>query len=274
MPGVAVIIPVFNRQELLVRAIASVRRQTMGDFECIVVDDSSDVPVTLPDVDRRFSLIRFERRRGVSAARNRGVAASSASLIAFLDSDDEWLPHKLERQCTFIDVNPQYDILQSREVWIRRGIRVNPPMTHKKHAGDLFAESLKRCMITPSSVMLRRTLFESVGGFNESIPACEDYDLWLRITARRHVGLVDEHLLVRYGGHDDQLSAEFTAPDRFRVRSMLQLIQYQHLDEYRQELVRQQIGTKAAILAHGYRKRGNHAAARQYFALAGHYGNS
>lgn len=272
MPLAAVIIPVFNRNALLERAVASVAHQTMNDFECIIVDDGSDVPLPQTYGDRRFRGIRLEVHGGVSNARNRGVEATSAPLISFLDSDDEWLPKKLERQMHHLKKNPSCTILQCREIWIRNGVRVNPPATHEKKGGDIFEASLARCMITPSSVLMQRSLYQEHGGFNESLPACEDYDLWLRIAAHHPAGLVDDHLLIRYGGHDDQLSTTVPLLDRFRVRSMLQLLQHQTLNDQQRLLVQQQITIRATILANGFKKRGNHAASEQYTRIAATFG--
>ncbi len=187
-PLVAVIIPTFNRASLLPRAIRSVLDQIWRDFELVVIDDgSTDGTAGLAIFkcgDPRLRCVRLPENRGVSVARNAGVRATVAPLLAFLDSDDEWLPEKLGRQVDWLKKNPEFRICQTQELWIRRGVRVNPPMTHAKFGGDLFAASLERCMITPSSVMLARELFEETGGFNEAFPACEDYDLWLKVTSR------------------------------------------------------------------------------------------
>jgi len=170
--------------------------------------------------------------------------------------------------------NPQYRILQTREAWIRNGVRVNPPATHEKKEGDLFAVSLKRCMITPSSVMMQKTLLEEVGGFNEALPACEDYDLWLRITARYPVGLIDEILLRRYGGHDDQLSATVPVLDRFRIRSMIGLLESGALTNEQADLTRRELAARADICANGYRKRGKKELYEQYRTIARQFGGS
>ena len=273
-PFVAVVIPVHNRRLLLGRAIASVLGQRFRDFECIIVDDGSDDGSgSLPCLaDPRITVIRVPFQRGVSAARNTGVAASTAPWIAFLDSDDEWLPEKLERQAAWVRHNQQFRILQTREAWIRNGVRVNPPATHEKTGGDLFSASLERCMITPSSVMMHRELLAEVGGFNEAMPACEDYDLWLRITARYPVGLVDEILLRLYGGHGDQLSATVAILDRFRIRSMLGLLEGTLLTDTQTALVRRQLVIRAAICANGYLKRGKEELYEQYRTIARKYG--
>lgn len=273
MPSVSVIIPVFNRKNYLTRAVESVLQQTSTDLECIVVDDGSDDGSDqLPCLrDERVRVIRLGERCGVSRARNEGVKISRSPWIAFLDSDDEWLPGKLKKQLQWQAAHPGIRILQSRELWIRNGVRVNPPAYCEKKSGNLFPESLERCMITPSSVLMEKALFTALGGFNESLPACEDYDLWLRITARHEVGLVDEHLLRRFGGHDDQLSGT-TVPalDRFRVRSLLGLL-YGELTDSQRQLVVTQLVKKTTILANGYRKRGNQELYEQYSTIAKRY---
>lgn len=274
MAVVSVIIPVFNRPKMLERAVVSVVRQTFRDFECIVVDDASceECISSFHCDDARVRCKRLSDRSGVSRARNVGVEQAKASWIAFLDSDDEWLPEKLERQLGWAQRHPEYRILQSREAWIRNGVGVDPPRTHEKREGDLFAVSLERCMITPSSVMLRRELYREYGGFNEALPACEDYDLWVRITAHHPIGLVDEVLLRRYGGHGDQLSATVPVLDRFRIRSLLGLLHRGNLTPEQAVLVKQQLCRRAAICANGYGKRGNNELYRQYRTIAETFG--
>ncbi|NLP03507.1 MAG: glycosyltransferase family 2 protein [Fibrobacter sp.] len=256
---ISVIIPVHNRKDLLPRAINSVLNQTFKDFELIVVDDGSTDGVEKLDLlsSGKIKFLRLPINSGVAIARNCGVDISEGEWVAFLDSDDVWMPRKLEKQVKWIEMNPGIRILQSKEIWIRNGKRVNPPATHEKSGGDLFRESLERCMITPSSVMMERALFEEVGRFDGSLPACEDYDLWLRITCRYPVGLVNEYLLYRYGGHPDQLSSSIMALDRFRVRSLLRLLSLDCLNSEQRGLVRTTLVKKAAIVANGYRKRGN-----------------
>jgi glycosyltransferase involved in cell wall biosynthesis len=274
MPAISVIIPVYNRKTMLKRAVDSVLQQKHTDFECIVVDDgSTDRCDELPCLhDKRVRYIRLEQRNGVAKARNRGVAEASGQWIAFLDSDDEWFPKKLLHQVAWIEKNPIYRIVQTNELWIRNGIRVNPPVTHKKRCGDLFNVSCERCMITPSSVLLCKALFIETGGFNEALPACEDYDLWLRITAHYPIGLIDEALLKRYGGHSDQLSSSVPILDRFRVRSLLGLLAKERLTDRQIALVKKQLVKKATILSQGYRKRGNEFHYEHYRTIAERYG--
>lgn len=268
LPQIAVIIPTYNRAHLIERAVRSVLSQTWRDFELLVVDDgSTDSTPTLPifkTPDPRLRYIRHPENKGVSFARNTGVQESTSPWIAFLDSDDEWLPQKLEKQMAYASAHPAMEIHQTRELWIRNGVRVNPPKTHEKSGGDLFAASLKRCMITPSSVMLKRELFLQTGGFNESLTACEDYDLWLRITCRHEVGLVDEYLLKRYGGHDDQLSATIPVLDRFRIQSILDLLGRDCLTSDQRALAKARLVELATIVAEGYEKHGKPGESDRY----------
>jgi glycosyltransferase involved in cell wall biosynthesis len=259
-PPVAVIIPTFNRAHLLPRAIHSVLSQTWRDFELYVVDDgSTDGTPALPifkSPDPRLHYIRYPDNRGVSHARNFGVKQTSSHWIAFLDSDDEWLPQKLEKQIAYATTHPGIALNQTKEFWIRNGKRVNPPKTHEKSSGDLFAASLRRCMITPSSVMLKRELFQSLSGFNESLIACEDYDLWLRTTCCHETGLIDEYLLKRYGGHGDQLSLTVPVLDRFRIKSILDLLSHNCLTSDQRISAKKRLMELAAIVAEGYKKHG------------------
>jgi len=275
IPFVSVIIPSFNRRTRLKTAIASVLAQTYTDYELIVVDDGSDdgteAETLFSRIDRPCRCIRCEVNGGVSRARNTGAANAAGTWLAFLDSDDEWRRQKLEKQVAWISRHPSFRIVQTRETWIRRGRRVNPPATHIKQEGDMFGQSLERCMITPSSVMLQKTLFLEIGGFNESLPACEDYDLWLRITCRYPVGLVDEELLIRYGGHDDQLSSTVFALDRFRVRSLLDLVAYAPLTAAQYKLACGELVRKSLILANGYQKHGKVVEYERYKKIAEQY---
>ena len=275
MPLISVIIPTYNRKELVGRAIDSVRSQTYTDWELIVVDDASeDGTGNREDIagnDIPLTYIRLPLHRGVAAARNIGVAHSTGSWISFLDSDDVWHRDKLQKQVQWLKTHDDFRIFQTREIWIRKGVRVNAPMTHSKIHGFQFKENLTRCMITPSSVMMEKKLFLEVGGFNESLPACEDYDLWLRITSAYPVGLLDEPLLTRYGGHGDQLSAVVAILDRFRIRSILDLLNGRKLSQEHIELARQELVKKATIVANGYNKRGKKENGEIYQRLARQY---
>jgi len=259
MPYFSVIIPSYNRKEMLRNAINSVIDQDYRDFEIIVVDDGSfDGTSELADEYKGSITYIYQENSGVSAARNKGILSSSAPHIALLDSDDTWHKNKLSKHREFIRNNPGIFIHQTEDIWIRNGIRVNPGLKHAKPHGRIFIPSLQLCLISPSSVCISRTLIDEYGMFDDKLPACEDYDLWLRITAFEEVGLIGEKLITRYAGHDDQLSALFWGMDRFRIYSMLKLLHHKGelLDpSYKKAAVAAAI-KKIKILLNGVGKRG------------------
>jgi glycosyltransferase involved in cell wall biosynthesis len=263
-PLVSVIIPTYNRAALVAEAVASVMAQTFRDFEIVVVDDGGadgtpEVVAAWPEV----RLLRHAGRRGVAAARNRGVAAARGEWLAFLDSDDLWLPDKLARQIFLLKGRPELLICQTEETWVRRGIRVNKPLRHRKVEGRIFLPSLDRCMISPSAVILNRRLLADHGGFDETLAAAEDYDLWLRLTWRYRVGLVDEPLVIKRGGHADQLSAQWGI-DRFRIRALVKLLQDPDLPAPYAQAASRTLARKCAIYAQGCQKRGKIEEAAYY----------
>ncbi|HSF14643.1 MAG TPA: glycosyltransferase [Vicinamibacteria bacterium] len=250
-------IPTHNRGDVLVRAIASIHAQTVAPAEIIVVDDGS-TDGSVERIRAQFPRVRVLRQsnRGVSAARNAGIRASSGELVAFLDSDDEWLPRKLERQLGALAASPDAFLCHTNEIWIRNGRRVNPMKKHRKHGGDIFEKSLPLCIISPSSTLVSRRVIDTVGYFDESLPACEDYDLWLRVTARHPVLFVDENLIVKYGGHPDQLSRRYPAMDRFRIRAIEKLLAEHVLDERKRKAAETMLARKQFIYNQGALKRG------------------
>ncbi len=238
------------------KAVDSVLAQSFIDYELIVVDDGStdNTQDLLSACAKKITCIQ-QKNRGVSAARNTGIHASHGSLIAFLDSDDYWLPDKLAIQTAFFNANPEAAICQTEEIWVRNGLRVNPKKKHAKPSGDIFERSLSLCLVSPSAVMLRRELFDDVGLFDETLPACEDYDMWLRISCRYPVHLIDTPLIIKNGGHPDQLSRQ-AGLDKYRIRSLLGLIQSGRLSRTQLSQAVKVLGEKCRIYAEGCRKRG------------------
>ncbi len=258
MPAVSVIIPAYNRARTLARAVDSVLGQSFRDFELVLVDDGS-TDGTRELAEEYGNSIRYfhQENRGVSAARNRGIRESRSPWIAFLDSDDIWHRDKLLAQMDFMENNPEISILQTDEIWIRRGVRVNPKKIHRKRGGWIFPDSLKLCLISPSAVIMDRRLFYEYGLFDEDMPACEDYDLWLRVTPDQEVGLIPEFHVTRYGGHRDQLSSRYWGMDSFRVYSILKLMSTrQNLEPEYYRRARETALKKLSILIKGSRKRG------------------
>lgn len=268
MLRVSVIIPTYNRAALVTEAVASVLAQTRPDFELLVVDDAStdDTATALAPYAARIRLLRRESRGGVSAARNTGIAAARGEWLTFLDSDDLWLPEKLARQLAFLSENPDLLICQTEETWVRRGVRVNPPLTHRKIGGLIFYQSLERCLVSPSAVILHRRLIEQHGGFDEDLSAAEDYDLWLRLAWRYEIGLLPEPLIVKRGGRPDQLSAQWGL-DRFRIRALLKLLNEPELPPPYARAARRTLARKCAIYAQGCVKRAKPDEARGYQEL-------
>ena len=179
---ISVVIPSYNRLNSLIPAIESVCSQTSAVDEIIVVDDGS-TDTTSAEISRHYPQIKLiqQPNRGVSAARNAGIKLASFDWIALLDSDDNWLPGKISsiRKANYLQ--PEYLLFHSDEIWMRRGVRVNAMKKHVKSGGWIFEKCLPLCVISPSAVVFHRSLLASCGYFDESLPTCEDYDLWLRI---------------------------------------------------------------------------------------------
>lgn len=252
---VSVIIPTYNRAGVLSRALESVMAQTLPAEEVIVVDDGSTDHTA--EVAARFPEVRYvyQDNHGVSHARNRGIGMARSPWIALLDSDDEWLPEKLERQHQQVQQNPGHKIIHTEEIWIRNGKRVNAMNKHQKHGGDIFEQCLPLCVISPSSVIIHRDVFDEVGLFDETLPACEDYDLWLRLCARYPVLFVEEPSIVKHGGHEDQLSRKYWGMDRFRIRALEKILQDDEVSNAHKQAAYAMLREKIDIFILGARKR-------------------
>jgi len=243
---------------LLKRAIDSVRKQTLNPFEIIVVDDGS-IDGTQAWLEDEFPFVKciYQNNSGVSRARNNGIRSAQGSWIALLDSDDEWLPDKLEQQVKLVRDIPEVLFCHTNEIWIRNGVRVNQMKKHQKYGGDIFEKCVRLCCISPSSALIRSDLFDDIGYFDESFPACEDYDFWLRVTAREKILFLDEPLTIKFGGHDDQLSKKYWGMDRFRVKALEKLILNQNLNNLQKKIVLNSLITRLEIIINGAKKRNN-----------------
>jgi glycosyltransferase involved in cell wall biosynthesis len=271
-PVVSVILPTYNRGWIVKEAIDSVLDQDYDHYELIVVDDGStdDTPRLLSSYGDRLRVIR-KANRGVSAARNTGIRAAKGKLIALLDSDDMWLPGKLSVQIDFFDTHPRALICQTEEIWIRNGVRVNPGKRHLKQGGMIFERSLGLCLVSPSAVMMRKVLLDEVGLFDEDLPACEDYDLWLRVGWKYPVHLIPAALIVKRGGHADQLS-RVPELDRYRIQAIVKLLESHKLSPSQRVAALETLTAKCDIYANGCHKRGRFEEARYYRNLPGRHG--
>ena len=252
------------------KRVASLLEQTLPVDEILVVDDGSE-DATLA----RLATVRDARLRlltspqgGVSSARNLAIERARGEWVALLDSDDRWLPEKLAVQMAALAAHPDLKVCHCDEVWIRKGRRVNPRRIHAKRGGRIFEHCLPRCAISPSSVIVHRSLFEHVGMFDPAMPACEDYDLWLRITANHEVLYVDQRLVVKTGGHPDQLSSTVEAQDRYRIRALEKILDAGVLDARQSSAAIGMLQQKINVYRAGVIKRGRDAEAAQLTRLS------
>jgi len=222
--NITVIIPTYNRYSQLIRAVKSVYKQTYLPKELIVVDDGSNDKTS--DIQKDFPSIKYiyQKNRGVSSARNRGIKSATYEWIAFLDSDDEWHIDKLKEQVSFHRNNPNTLISYTDEKWVRDDKEINIPKKYRKYGGNIFDKCLSHCIIAPSAILISKKLLDSVGLFDESLEVCEDYDLWLRISLENKIGLLDKKLITKYAGHKDQLSFKYWGMDRFRILALEKLL--------------------------------------------------
>lgn len=262
MPKVSVILPTYNRLSYLQSAYRSVKAQSFQDYEICIIDDAStdDTRLWLQEAAEKDPQIRCifnSSNLGVSRSRNLGIFSSSSPWVALLDSDDRWAPNKLALQLEFAKQSPHCPLLHTEEIWIRNGVRVNAMKKHQKRGGWIFEHGFDLCRISPSASLIQRELFETVGGFREDFPVCEDYELWLRITRHHPVGFLPQPLTIKFGGHNDQLSRRYHSMDYWRVKALAPFLKDETLSyEIRQKLSEALI-KKCRILLRGYEKHQN-----------------
>ena len=209
----------------------------------------------------------YQTNQGVSSARNTGIHASTGDWIALLDSDDEWLPDKLAQQVSTLKQQSHYKICHTEEIWIRNGLRVNLNKQYQKKGGWIFNDCLPLCAISPSTVMIHRSIFDDVGLFDPKLPVCEDYDLWLRISAKYPVLLITDPQIKKYGGHTDQLSQQLWGMDRFRIQALKKMVETGQLSPEKQQAAKEMLVKKASIYLIGVNKRGKVDEAKYYQQL-------
>ena len=256
---ISVVIPTLNRINTLQRALDSVINQTYKPAEIIVVDNGSS-DGTLKFLREQYPKITIltENKIGVSSARNKGIKKSINQWIALLDSDDAWHPRKLEIQTSMLDsALKEYNLIHTDEVWFRNNKHINQMKKHKKQGGYIFERCLSLCCISPSSVLFKKNILDKVGLFDESLPVCEDYDMWLKICSSEEVLFAQDKLTYKYGGHKDQLSKSYWGMDRFRIKSIENIIKNFDLTYKQKKLAKKELIKKLKIIINGAFKRNN-----------------
>lgn len=270
---VSVVIPTYNRSGFLKTAIDSVLAQSFKDYELVIIDDGS-IDETIDLLESYGNSLRYVRQenRGPASARNRGIEESRGKLVAFLDSDDQWHPDKLLYQTAAMEREPVYLISHTEEIWYRNGNILHQKKKHRKIQGDIFQKSLLICMVSMSTVMVRRKLFNEIGYFDELMPCCEDYDFWLRAAVNHEFLLIDKELTFKDGGRDDQVShIHRIGMDRFRIRSIIKVIENYRLLPEQKELALRELKRKCRIYGNGCIKWGKVEEGRRYLQLAEKY---
>jgi len=247
---------VYNRPEQVTLAIDSVLAQTRPADELIVVDDGSSdaTAAAVAGYGDRVRLIQ-QAHAGVSAARNKGIAEARFEWLAFLDSDDQWKPNKLQRQFDRLQAEPEWSLCYTDEEWRKNGRWMNQSKHHQKYSGWIFTHCLALCLISPSSVLVHRRVFDTVGMFDTDLPACEDYDLWLRVCLHYPVLFIPERLIIKQAGGWPQLSTQHSL-DRFRILALIKLLQQELLSADQQQQTRTALASKCRIYSIGCRKHG------------------
>ncbi|MCX7858188.1 MAG: glycosyltransferase [Deltaproteobacteria bacterium] len=263
---VSAIITTYNRRRFIKEAIESVLNQDYRVEEIIVIDDGSD-DGTEYEVKKYPVKYVWKENGGISSARNLGIKVSRGSYIAFLDVDDLWMKKKISTQLAMME-KLGYDISYTDEIWIKNGKRINQKERHKKYSGFIYERCLPLCIISPSSVLIKRRVFEEVGFFDESLPVCEDYDMWLRIASKLPILFVEKPLIIKRGGHEDQLSKKYEALDKFRIQALLKMVNSGLKDLEMKKKTLFEIEKKSLIVANGARKRGKIEEAHHYFEIA------
>ena len=256
---VSVVIPTYNRVPYLGRAITSVLKQSYPVNEIIVIDNGS-TDQTLSFIKKKFTSIRviIEKKRGVSFARNLGIKNCKYNWIAFLDSDDEWITDKIEKQFVLLqESNFKYQFIHTNEIWIKNGMLKNQKKKHLKKGGYIFEDCLDICKISPSSVLIKKELFDRYGLFDNKFKVCEDYELWLRITSKIKIGYLDKPLIKKYGGHKGQLSEKYWGIDRYRIKALEKILINNNLKKQQKLKVLEYLLKKINIILLGAINRNN-----------------
>ncbi len=263
--SISLVIPTLDRSKLLKRALISVFNQTFIPEEIIVIDNGSsdNTYKMIKENFRKIKYIYFEDR-GVSNARNIGINNAKNELICFLDSDDEWKPKKIEKQIDYFSKNKNCNFLHTNEIWYQNGNHLNQLKKHYKAGGYIFENCLKMCCISPSSTMIHRRVFDNHGLFDKNLKVCEDYDMWLRVSSKENICFLQEKLVIKHGGHNDQLSKKYWGMDRFRVYSIEKNLNENKFNKSQNIIAINYLLKKLEIIINGAKKRQNLEVFKEY----------
>jgi glycosyltransferase involved in cell wall biosynthesis len=274
-PFFSVIIPTFNRETFIEKAVDSVLGQSFSDLELIVIDDgSTDKTKELIShcSDKRLNYV-YQKNQGVANARNKGMKLARGEFIAFLDSDDHWVSEKLEVSSDYIKNFPDIHIFHTEEVWYKNGNLLDQKKKHKKPTGFVYEKALPICCISISTAVIKKEVFDAVGIFDEELVACEDYDFWLRATHKYEVKLIPEYLTIKDGGRPDQLSSSVWGLDRFRIKALEKMLSSDLLKDKKYKATLDEFEKKCSIFAIGAEKKGKVKEAVFYKILPDKYKN-
>mgnify|MGYP000084725701 CR=1 FL=1 len=256
--NISVVIPTFNRGNFIRDTIKSVQNQTCKVDEIIVIDDGStdNTKQLIKDLDIRYI---YQNNQGVSSARNTGIRESKNDWIAFLDSDDIWEKNKIEKHITFHMQNKDILLSHTDELWVRNGKIINQKKHQQKPSGFCFLDNIPSCKIGPSTVLIHKKIFNDLGYFDEKLAVCEDYDLWLRVSKKYEIGYIDEKLIIKQAGHDNQLSFTTFAIDTYRITAL-----EKHLESIYEKEIKEEIIKKCNLILKGAYKHNNEQLVLKY----------
>jgi glycosyltransferase involved in cell wall biosynthesis len=268
--NIAAIIPVKGRPALLKEALDSILSGNILPSSVFVVIDSIGEEREMDSIaleefflrsKKIFSEIHFKKiysaNEGPARARNLAAKEAKEEWISFLDSDDLWLPEKLESQISYLKKRPHLHGASGLERWIKNGKVLIQPQKLRPGHGRFIKDSLHRCLVPCSSVIIRRSIFLDEGGFDENFPVCEDYEFWIRFLSRHPLGFIDREIAIKRSGDWSQLSSSHSL-DKYRILALLKSVQNCNFSKEESGEAKKACYEKFSIFESGAKKRGNH----------------
>jgi len=261
---ISVIIPSYNRAKFILKAIDSILNQSIQIDEIIIVDDGStdETKELVTSISNDHIKYIYQENKGVSNARNIGIKVAKNQWLCFLDSDDIWHENKIEKQINFHQKNTHIFFSHTDELWMFNNKIINQKKHQQKPFGFCFEKNIPNTLIGASTVMIHKKVLEDIGYFDETLVACEDYDLWLKILLKYELGLINEKLITKIAGHENQLSFTTRLIDEYRISSLLK-----HKNSKYKDLILSEIVKKCNILIKGAIKHSNKEIEEKYTKL-------